>query len=601
MPGHAKATAPALSKLRALGRVGFDLALPYFRSDERWIARGLLAAAFAIEILQVGIALLVNQWNANFYNALEARKWDAFLIQLLVYNALLIATVFRNVTGVYVRKSLIIRWRQWMTERLIGTWLANGTHYRLRLTGDAADNPDQRLADDIRFFTEQTLFMTTTSMGTLCSIVSFSVVLWGLSAQAPVTISGVAITLPGFLLAVALIYATLGTYVVHQVGKPLIARNVDQQQNEASFRFQLARLRENTEEVALLHGEAAESEQLSERLARLTTSWKRVLTRECWLSFASSLYHQISYIAPYLIVAPLYFAGTMKLGGMMQTVSAFNRIKNDFSIIVVWYTKLADWAAATERLKGFSQAASTAALSPSPTIVHATAVGPALSVSGLVVRQPSGPTLVSLPHLHVAEGERLFITGPSGSGKTSLLRALCGAWPYGEGRVDRGDEVTLLLLPQRSYLPLGSLRNALAYPAGSAKFSSDEVQEVLHAVRLGQFSERADDDADWHATLSGGERQRLAFARALLHRPGVLLLDETTSALDEAAEAELYNLLATRIPSAAIISAGHRTSLLRLHHRTLALTPENGIWQVKERGAAPMAPSQAQLTAEEHP
>lgn len=593
------ANAPALSQLSVLGRAGLELALPYFRSDERWVARGLLAAAFVVELLQVAVALLVNQWNADFYNALEARKWDAFLIQLLVYNALLIATVFRNVTGVYVRKSLIIRWRQWMTERLMGSWLANGTHYRLRLTGDVADNPDQRLADDIRFFTEQTLFIITTFMGTLCSIASFSVVLWGLSAQAPPTISGVAITLPGFLLAVALIYATVGTYVVHWVGKPLIERNVDQQKSEANFRFQLAHLRENAEEIALLSGEKAEFEQLNARLSRLTTSWKRVLTRECWLSFASSLYHQISYIAPYLIVAPLYFAGTMKLGGMMQTVSAFNRIKNDFSIFVVWYTKLADWAAATERLKGFSRAARAAALSPMPHIVHTTAPGPVLFVRGLLVQQPTGAVLVTAPHLSVDYGDRLVICGPSGSGKSSLMRALCGAWPYGEGQIERGTGANLLLLPQRCYLPLGSLRSALVYPSEPSKFSSEAVNEALHAVGLGQFAEHAD-DADWQSMLSGGECQRLAFARALLHRPDILLLDETTSSLDEVAEAELYSLLSAHIPSAAIISAGHRTSLLRFHQRTLNLVSENGLWRLEEYGAFQPIPSRT-LTTEDHP
>ena len=573
---------PALSEAMGLARAGFTLALPYFRCGNKWSARALLSAVIATELCQVLLALLVNRWNASFYNALEARQWDAFIVQIAVYNGLLVAHVIRSVAAVYVRKLLLIRWRQWLTARFMNIWLERGTHYRLELEGTTADNPDQRLADDIRIFVELTIHMAGALTASVFSMASFSIVLWELSAHAPIHLGGVSIAVPGFLVGFAFFYSSLGTYIVHRIGRPLIERNINQQKSEANLRFQLARQRENAENIALLEGETAELERLAVRLQDLTTSWRRLLSRECWLSFATSLYQQLSYIVPYALAAPLYFSGSLRLGGMMQTVSAFNRIKTDFSIFIALYSKIAEWAAATGRLSEFKRSAENAKNLSAPYIRRVHASEDLLSVRNLKVRRPTGQIIVTAPRFHAAPGDRLFIDGPSGSGKTSLLRALSGVWPYVNGQIVRRENIRLLFLAQRPYAPSGTLHDALAYPYDPAGFTSGAVDAALDAAGLRRFAGRCDSYTRWREELSSGERQRLAFARAFLHQPQILLLDEASSALEESAERELYGRLFACDPRSAIISTGHRSSVIRLHSRKLALIPEDGCWRLEE-------------------
>jgi putative ATP-binding cassette transporter len=553
------------------------IAVPYYRSEDRWAGRVLLFAVISLQLFQVWLNVQFNAWYNTFYTALQNKDWNTFIWQLGVFSVLAAFFIVSAVYQLYLQQWLTIRWRNWLTNRYIGRWLGEGTHYRMRLKGDQADNPDQRIADDVRDFVDSTLNIGIALLGSVVTLVSFVVILWTLSATTPLMIGSTTYQIPGYLVWAALIYAILGTWVTHLVGKPLIKLNFDQQRYEADFRFSLVRLRENAEEVTLLAGEPAEKAHLRDRFAAVIRNWYGIMHRRKRLTFLTAGYSQVALIFPFIVVSPIYFFGALTLGGLMQIVSAFGQVQSALSFFVTAYTSIADWKAVLNRLSGFEASMDWAQGldKTAPKLEFVSDGGNALLVEELAVALPTGQEIVRLKEFSIEPGERVLVTGPSGAGKTSMFRALGGVWPFGSGSIRVPKGASVLVLPQRPYMPLGSLRGALGYPAPDDAFGQHETDDVLEAVGLGAFRDQLDETAYWADKLSGGEQQRLSIARALLQKPQWLFLDEATAALDEGSEAALYRLLIERLPGTAIVSIGHRSSLVPFHNRFFELKPDD--------------------------
>ena len=566
------------------------IASPYFYSEDRWAGRILLAAVVAIELSIVGLNVLLNSWNNAFYNALQDKDWDAFVYQLGYFCVLATAFILLAVYQLYLNQWLQIRWRRWLTEAYLDRWLAGANHYRMQLLGDAADNPDQRIAEDVRQFIDAGILpIGLNLLNAVVTLGSFAVILWNLSAAAPLHIFGIKYDIPGYLLWAALVYAVGGTIFTHLIGRPLIALNFQQQRYEADFRFNLVRVRENSEQIALLNGERAESGGLLQRFSNVVANWMAIMSRQKKLTFLTAGYRQAAVVFPYIMVSPAYFAGAVQLGGLMQTANAFGQVQDALSVFVNIYRSLAEWRAVIERLAGFDHsiiAARKAATTP-PVITLAPGEAPAVSISDLVVRLPQGTPLVSASKVSIKLGEQVLVSGPSGSGKSTLFRALAGVWPFGSGTITVPKNARVMILPQRPYFPIAPLAAAVAYPAGRESYDEGKIAGLISAVGLPALADRIDEEAHWNRMLSLGEQQRLGIARALLSEPDFLFLDEATASLDEPAEAALYQLLQRELPRATIVSIGHRSTLAAFHQRRLAFTREGDHFVVRETNLAP--------------
>jgi len=568
------------------------LASPYFSSEDRKAGRILLIVLIAIELSIVAINVMLNQWNARFYNALQERDWDAFVTQLMIFCALAAAYIALAVYRLYLNQWLQMRWRQWMTKVYLGEWLDHANHYRMQLLGDAADNPDQRISEDIQLFVERTLTIGIGLLSSLVTLFSFVVILWSLSAAAPLHLFGQEWSIPGYLVWAALIYAVIGTALTHLIGWPLIQLYFQQQRFEADFRFNMVRVRENSEQIALLNGEPAETERLLVRFSRVVANWMAIMTRTKKLTFFTAGYSQVSIVFPYVVVSPAYFAGKMQLGGLMQTASAFNSVQGALSFFIDVYRSMAEWRAGIQRLAGFQlavAAARAAAHTPPAVEVDASGEAPAVLLSDVHVRLPNGPQLVAADRIGLERGDRVLVTGPTGAGKSTLFRAIAGIWPFGSGRVVVPKNARVMMLPQRPYFPVGTLVDAVSYPAEPGSYSRERIAEALRAVGLGALAERLDEDAHWNRMLSLGEQQRLGIGRALLQAPDFLFLDEATASLDEISEARLYRLLQERLPGTTIVSIGHRSTLAAFHQRRLSLEPDGGQHRLRETALQPAA------------
>ena len=559
---------PFLADLWALAR-------PYWFSDERWAARGLLAIIVALNLGLVFLQVLLNKWQNDFYNALQEKDYDAFLYQLGYFCLLAIAFIVIAVYQVYLNQMLQIRWRRWLTERYLDGWLGQRSYYRMQLTDRGTDNPDQRIADDLRLFVARTLSLGLGLMSAVVTLVSFIGILWGLSGELTIPLGEGSITVPGYMVWVALIYAALGTWLTHRIGRPLVGLNFQQERLEADFRYALVRFRENTEAIALYGGEDDEAATFRGRFSGLMANWWAIMRKQKQLTWFTAGYGQAAVIFPVLVAAPRYFAGAIQLGGLMQTASAFGQVQGSLSWFVDAYTQLADWKATVARLTGFVAAIdeARAAAASGGLSLAAEAGADAISIEDLSLALPDGRVLLQVPEARLRPGEAVLLGGPSGSGKSTLFRALAGIWPFGRGRVRLPAAARVLFLPQRPYLPIGSLRQVVAYPAAAAALPDDSLVEALQAVGLPGLVGQLDAVENWAQQLSPGEQQRIAIARALLYRPDYLFLDEATAALDEASEAALYRLLRQRLPGAALVSIAHRPSLRAFHQRQLRIEP----------------------------
>ncbi|TMK18254.1 MAG: ABC transporter ATP-binding protein/permease, partial [Alphaproteobacteria bacterium] len=568
------------------------LARPYFFSEDRWAGRVLLGTVIAIELSVVAINVMLNQWNNRFYNALQERNWDAFIYEIGFFCVLAAIYIVLAVYQLYLNQWLQIRWRRWMTRHYLDHWLAGANHYRMQLLGDAADNPDQRIAEDINMFIDRTLTISVGLLSAIVTLVSFVVILWTLSAAAPLHLFGASLTIPGYLVWAALLYAAVGTTLTHLIGWPLVSLNFRQQRFEADFRFNLVRVRENSEQIALLGGETAERERLLDRFGYVVGNFLLIMQRTKKLTFLTSGYTQISIVFPFIVISPAYFAGAVQLGGLMQTASAFTSVQTALSFFVNAYRSLAEWRAVIARLDGFNIAAErarAAATAPQAIAVSTREGRDRVEIDDLLVRLPQGTPLVAADDIAIAAGERVLLTGPSGSGKSTLFRAIAGTWPFGAGTIRVPKGAKLMALPQRPYFPIGTLTAAVTYPDEPGTFGAEALSEVITAVGLPALAGRITEEAHWNRMLSLGEQQRLGIARAILQAPDYLFLDEATASLDEAAEAALYRLLNARLRRTTIVSIGHRSTLAAFHRRGLVLERDGELNRLREAALAPAA------------
>lgn len=559
------------------------LALPYFRSEERWTARGLLAAVVAINLVLVALNVQFSYWNRAFYDALAAKDIASFWDLLLLWRnnetgfmpgfcGLAAVFILLSIYRTYLSQWLRINWRRWMTETLLNDWLADRAYWRIALsadtTGYGTDNPDQRIADDLRDFADDTLSLSLGLLSSLVTLFSFITILWTLSG--PVRLLG--LDIPGYMVWVCLIYAAAGTALSHLIGRPLAALNFRQQRVEADFRFGLARMRENLEGIALYGGEAQERASAQSRFAAVIANFRQIMDRSKLLNAFTAGFDQIAVIFPLIVAAPRYFAGEIALGAMMQTTGAFRSVENSMAYFVHAYASIASWRATVERLAAFSRAIHTARTTPQD-IIHTTSGGTAFTLKGLNLALPDGRILLEGQDLTFSAGAWFALAGRSGTGKSTVLRAMAGLWPFGSGSVTRPIG-KCLFLPQRPYFPLGTLRHAVCYPEGVTAHSDPAIRDALRACGLAHLEPMLDREEPWAQRLSGGEQQRLAIARALLAQPDWLFLDEATASLDPESEAELYALLRHRLPGATIVSIAHRPMVAALHDHRIML--ENG-------------------------
>jgi vitamin B12/bleomycin/antimicrobial peptide transport system ATP-binding/permease protein len=545
------------------------LSLPYFRSEDRWAGRGLLGAILAIELAQVGIAVLLNSWNARFYDALQHKNASAFGYELVVFCALAGSFILLAVYQLYLSQGLQIRWRQWMTNRLLGSWLRDSTPYRMQLSADCADNPDQRIAEDIKLFVSNTLTLGTGLLGAVVTLGSFIVILWGLSSAAPLTLFGHVLGVPGYLVWVAIVYAVAGTAITHWIGRPLVDLDIEQQRREADFRAGLLRVRENAEQIALLKGEAAERRRLMAHFAKIKDNWTAIMGRQKRLTFFTAGYSQVQVIVPILAAGPAYFTSAISLGGLMQTASAFARVEGALSFFVKAYPQLAQWKSIIERLDGFERSIANVACPRATLEVAERDAKCSINAFDLDLRKPDGSALLKIENIEFAAGEATLLTGKSGTGKSTLLRVLAGIWPHAQGRLEMPAGARILVLPQRPYLPEGSLRDAITFPRVLPAGEDARITTLLTEIGLSGLGGRLDEGTHWQQRLSLGEQQRLTIVRSILFEPDWLLLDEATASLDEPAERVVYRLLRERLPRTTIVSVGHRSTLRALHCRSI--------------------------------
>jgi putative ATP-binding cassette transporter len=561
------------------------IAAPYFRSEDKWVGRALLATVISIELALVAIDVLLNQWQNRFYTGLQEKNWDVFVREIGVFCILASCFIALAVYQLYLNQWLQIRWRRWLTKHYLGEWLHGANHYRMQLQGDAADNPDQRIAEDVKLFVERTLDIGLRLLSSVVTLFSFVIILWGLSEAAPLHVFGKEYAIPGYLVWGALIYAILGTALTQWIGSPLVRLDFRQQRFEADFRFNLVRARENSEQIALLQGEGAERQRLWDRFSHVVDNWYGIMSRTKRLTAFTSSYAQAAVVFPYILVAPAFFADKIQLGGLTQTASAFGSVQNALSVFVTIYRTMADWRAIVARLDGFemSIASATTLANASDSIgVVSSGGGKAIDLGQVMVRLPNGTPLVSADGLSLRGGEAALLTGPSGSGKSTLFRAIAGIWPFGSGKITVPADASLMMLPQRPYFPIGSLHGAIVYPGETASFSPEQVRDALTLVGLPQLGSRLEEEAHWNRMLSPGEQQRLGLARALLHAPNYLFLDEATASLDEPSEAALYRLLASKLPETTIVSIGHRSTLEAFHQRHVAMVRDGDRFTLRD-------------------
>jgi vitamin B12/bleomycin/antimicrobial peptide transport system ATP-binding/permease protein len=579
--------------MRPLGtflRDAWTLAAPYWRSEERWRAWLLLGVVVALNLSLVGMNVLLSYWNREFFNVLEAKDAEGFWALLFWgrqtesgpmpgFAFVAVLYIMIAVYQLYLQQALQIRWRRWLTREYLDRWLADRAYYRVALTNPGTDNPDQRIADDLRLFVDETLSLGLGLMRSVLTLVSFVLVLWSLSG--PLTVLGFRI--PGYMVWVALLYAALGTWVAHLIGRPLIRLNFQKQQVEADFRYALVRFRDNVEGIALHAGEADERRGLLARFRVVVENWWGIMVATKRLTFFTSGYGLVAEVFPYVVASPGYFAGRFPLGGLTQTADAFGRVQGALSWFVDNYRNLTEWRATVDRVTGFRNAVAAArAAAISGEGIHAATVSrPDLALEDVTLALPDGRELIRGAAAEIAPGETVLITGPSGSGKSTLFRAMAGIWPFGRGRVRIPVGARTLFLPQRPYLPLGTLRRAVCYPLDAAEVLGESVRAALRDAGLGHLEPRLDEEEVWDRRLSGGEQQRVALARALLVKPDWLFLDEATASLDPEGEAAFYTLLREHLPGTAMVSIAHRPAVAQYHGRAL---------RVREGRLVPVSP-----------
>jgi putative ATP-binding cassette transporter len=552
------------------------LSLPYFKSEEKWKARSLLAAIVALNLAFVYTLVLFNEWNRFFYDALQEKNYPVFIEQLIRYTVLAFIYIIIAVYRFYLTQHLEMRWRAWLTRHYMRRWLDHQVYYHLELTryaqlapDQSPDNPDHRMQEDLNLFTTRTVGLSMGLLNAMVTLASFVGILWTLSGEFTFQWNGTEFAIPGFMLWVALLYCAVGTVLTHYVGRRLIPLNYEQQRREADFRHNLVRVREYSEAIALDRGETVEYKQLDLRFGHVLGNYLKLIDAQKRLTMFTASFSQASTVFPFIVAAPRFFSGAIQLGTMIQIASAFNRVQDSLSWFIDNYDSLAAWRATTDRLTHFD-AAITRAAQAAP-MQRETANGSGLQAHDLSLDLPTGSHLLAHTALQVQPGDSVLLSGPSGSGKSTLFRALAGIWPLASGRVALPE--SSMFIPQRPYFPNARLRDALAYPEPAENYDDATLKQALCDALLPQLVDQLDEVDAWSQKLSGGEQQRLALARVFLRKPAWVFADEATSALDEEAEKTLYRKLLELVKSeqGAIVSIAHRHSVATFHHQRWTL------------------------------
>jgi putative ATP-binding cassette transporter len=573
------------------------LTQPYFQSEDKWKARGLLLAIVALNLGAVYMLVLLNEWNRVFYDALQNKDQPVFWEQLGRFTYLAFAFIIIAVYRFYLTQLLEIRWRAWMTAHYLQRWLANHVFYKMELARYASaagsdvatpDNPDQRIQEDLNMFTTYTVSLSMGLLNAVVTLLSFIGILWSLSGPFAFTLGGSSFNIPGFMVWMAVLYCAAGSVITHYIGRPQIRLNFLQQRYEADFRHHLVRVREYSESIALDKGEAVEQTQLGSRFTTVLGNYLSLIKKQKNLSWFTNFFGQAAVVFPFIVAAPRFFSGAIQLGQLMQIASAFGRVQDSLSWFVDNYSNLATWRATTDRLTSFEE--SFKALTPAhDTHSQVSRSGTTLDTQGLSLALPTGAVLLSGLDLHALPGDSVLLKGPSGSGKSTLFRALAGIWPFSHGS-SRLPESTMFI-PQRPYFPNGRLRDALAYPEPASSYSDRDLRQALSDALLPQLGDSLDQEDAWSQKLSGGEQQRLAIARVLLKKPAWLFADEATSALDEAAEKILYARLQALVLQAGggLVSIAHRPTVAGFHTKRWELEKaaegDTALYQLRETTA----------------
>ena len=526
--------------------------------------------------ITVAIALWLNIWNRDFFNALEKRDLPAIVEQLWVLAGIVVSAGIAVCVQLHVKRRLQISWRTWLSNATIGRWLNSGRQYQLGLLAPDCDNPDGRIAEDIRISTEFAVEFAQSILQCILQLVTFLGVLWALSGTLNVTIGGVPVAIPGYMVWCAVAYALIGSVLTYGLGRHLIAAGNVRQGREADFRGGLIRARENSEGIALMHGETGERARLRLDLRNLRGAWNVQTRGQGNLSLLTTSLAYLAPVVPLVVALPRYLAGEIALGGLMQTAQAFSSVQWALSWLIDNFPRFADWRASADRVVTLHLALldleETIASTDGQRVELRPGAVDKLVFRGLGLSRPDGEALVDDSDVSISLGERVLIRGVSGTGKSTLMRAVAGVWPWGHGAVDLpGGSMTFM--PQKPYFPLGTLRDAMLYPGNAQGMSDALLQETLSKVGLDHLSPRLSDTARWDHILSGGEQQRVAFARLLLSKPDWIFLDEATSALDEAGQENVMRLISEELGNSAVVSIGHRPGLEVFHHRELVLVP----------------------------
>ena len=560
------------------------LSAPYFKSDEKWKARGLLAAIVVLNLASVYMLVLLNDWNRVFYDALQNKDQAVFWTQLGRFTYLAFALIIIAVYKFYLTQLLEVRWRAWMTADTLKRWLADHAFYSLELARFSgkpeatSDNPDQRIQEDINLFTSYTVSLSMGLLNAVVTLVSFVGILWGLSGNFSFTLAGSSYSIPGFMVWMALLYCIAGSLFTHFIGRPQIKLNFEQQRYEADFRHHMVRVREYSESIALDKGGQVERKHLDGRFASVLTNYLKLIKKQKNLIWFTSFFGQAAVIFPFLVAAPRFFSGAIQLGQLMQIASAFGRVQDALSWFVDHYEDLARWRATTDRLTSFEDNLMTTAQqirgqeATKSIAINALSVDAGvLTASSLSIALPNGQQLLEQTSLLAAPGDLVLVKGPSGSGKSTLFRTFAGIWPFSKGQTHLPEGA--MFIPQRPYFPDGSLRDALAYPQSASTYSDEALEQALTDALLPKLCSRLDDSDAWGQKLSGGEQQRLAIARVLLKKPQWIFADEATAALDEVAEKTLYEKLRAHVQSVkgGMVSIAHRPTVAAFHNRQWVL------------------------------
>ena len=595
MAEHPAPSPPETGFLRRFLR----LAGPFFMAgDERWSARLLAGGVLALTLLQIAIQIRINIWNRDFFDALQYHNWGAFLHQMALFALLGGASMGIAVYQVYAKQLLQLRWRRWLTARLIGGWLEGGRHYQLNFVGEGVENPDQRIAENIRGATEMAVDFAVGIVSAALTLLSFIGILWSVSGVLTIALFGSTFDIPGYMVAAAILYAAIGSALTWRVGRPIVPANVQHNAAEADFRFALVRLRENSESIALIGGEADERKALNRGFGLVIAAQLVLMRAKRRLMWMTNGYAMLGIIYPTLVASPRYFADQISLGGLMQITAAFGQVQTSLTWFVDNYPLIAEWRSHVARLLEFEDMLQTTIESTTESgdvTMIALVEEPvkegedAIAFDNLEITLPDGNIVIAETNAQIAHGEKVLITGESGSGKSTLMRAASGLWPWGSGTIHLPERSKIMFMPQRPYLPLGTLRAAIAYPASPRRFKRKAIEAALKRVGLAELVPRMDEHERWDRLLSGGELQRIAFARALLHQPDWIFMDEATAALDDDNQTAMMSIFREELKWTTLVSVGHRPGLENFHDRTLHLvkTKEGARLKMRRTVAAP--------------